>query len=126
MTEVFLYNIQGAKAAKIKMLCHKLHIGARVIAPEDYGKKLSALLGLSDGGCAQDAEPFTEEMLYLVDLPGAVFDIFLRELRRQKLGVALKAVKTETNLGFTSCELYREIAAERAAIEANAAARHDA
>ena len=81
-----------------------------------YGVKLSALLGVSDDNSVKPDSDFDEEMLYLSDFQGAMLDIFLTQLRRQRAGVALKAVRTETNEGFTSYELYKEIAAERAAI----------
>ena len=116
MTEVLLYNIEPAKAIKIKNLCRKLYISAREVPRGQYGVKLSALLGVSDDNSVKPDSDFDEEMLYLSDFQGAMLDIFLNRLRRQRAGVALKAVRTETNEGFTSYELYKEIAAERAAI----------
>ena len=118
MTKVFLYNIEKSKALKIKMLCHKLNIMTRDVNKDEYGLKLAALLGESADDTVTAGEDFDDEMLYLADFYGAMLDIFLTQLRRQKAAVALKAVKTETNAGFTSYELYRELKAERAAIEA--------
>ena len=45
-----------------------------------------------------------------------MLNLFLDQLRRNKLIIPLKAIETETNFGFTSYELYRELSAEREAI----------
>lgn len=116
MTEVFLYNIEKSKATKIKMLCHKLNISTRVIQKSEYGIKISVLLGLSDDKSVQSDSDFSEEMLYLVDFYGAMLDIFLDQLKKQKVTVVLKAVKTDTNTKFTSYELYKELSAEHIAL----------
>lgn len=116
MTEVLLYNIEPAKAIKIKNLCRKLFISAREVEREQYGVKLSALLGISDDTESQPDSDFDGEMLYLSGFQGAMLDIFLTRLRRQKTPVALKAVRTESNIDFTSCELYQELVKERAAL----------
>lgn len=121
-----MYNIENGKAIKIKLLCRKLNIAAREVPREDYGKKLGALLGLSDDASVQPDSDFDEEMLYLSDFYGAMLDIFLNQLKRQKTPVALKAMRTQTNVGFTSFELYRELSAERAAIAQGANPAHRA
>ena len=88
----------------------------REIAPEDYGRTLGFLLGLTDDSASKPEAGFDEEMLYFSEFSSGMLDIFLAQLRRQKCPVALKAVQTETNLQFTACELYRELRAEREAI----------
>lgn len=113
MTEVLMYNIPNDKAIKIKLLCRKLNISAREVKKDEYGKRLGALLGMTDDAFVADGEDFDDEMLYMSDFYGAMLDIFLNQLRRQKTPVALKAVRTTTNLGLTSYELHRELAAER-------------
>ena len=88
----------------------------REIPREEFGVKLSALLGLSDDKSAATESDFGEEMLYLNGFSNPMLDIFLSQLRRQKAGVALKAVRTDTNTDYTPYELYREISAEREAL----------
>ena len=116
MSEVLLYNISGKKAAGIKLLCGQMGIAYRSVAPEDFGKPIGVLLGLSDDDRVQEDAAFSDEMLYLIE-PGGMLNIFLNQLRKRGLTVPLKAVMTETNLGFTSCELCRELNAEREAIQ---------
>lgn len=116
MSEVLIYNFRPDKEAKLKLLCRRLYIGARTVDESDYGCQLTYLLGLSDDSTRRDSGAFTDEMLYIVGLRGGMLNLFLDQLKRQKLSVSLKAVQTETNLGFTSYELYRELCAEREAI----------
>ena len=115
MPDVLLYNIESKKAAGIKLLCSTLGIRSHTVDPADFCRPIGELLGLSDIGASRPDEPFDDEMLYLADL-GGMLDIFLMQLRKRKLAVALKAVKTDTNIAFTSCELCRELSAEREAL----------
>ena len=110
MTKVLLYNIEKGKAMKIKMLCHKLNIASQTVEKDEFGLKLSALLGADDDKTVKPDSDFNEEMLYLSDFFGPMLSIFLNQ------PVALKAVQTETNINYTSYELYKEISAERAAL----------
>ena len=55
-------------------------------------------------------------MLYLSNFFGSMLNIFLNQLKRQKTPVALKAIKTEANIGFTSYELYKELCEEHKAL----------
>lgn len=120
MTQVLMYNIESKKAMKIKLLCHKLNIGFREVEKGEFGLKLSTLLGLDDDKTVAPGSDFDEEMLYLSDFYGAMLNIFLNQLKRQKTPVALKAVKTDANIGFTSYELYREISEEHRLMQGGA------
>jgi hypothetical protein len=116
MAEILMFNIEKSKAIKIKMLCRKFFMEATEVSKEDFGCKISYLLGITDDREGAENSVFTEEMLYFADVNGGLFSIFLDRLRRQRLSVALKAVKTETNVHFTAYELFKEISAEREAI----------
>lgn len=116
MPTVLIYNLESKKAAGIKLLCSAFGIAYRAVDPADFGRPIGALLGLSDSDRNQPDSAFDDEMLYFVDIDTGLLDILLFQLRKRKLTVALKAVKTESNLSFTSCELCRELRAEREAI----------
>lgn len=118
MAKVLLFNIDGKKEITIKNLCRKLFIESQDVEKAQFGRRLSCLLGESGDDSAAEGADFDEEMLYLVDLDGGMLSIFLNQLRRLKVPVGLKAVKTQTNVGFTAFELYRELSAEREAIAA--------
>ena len=116
MPEVFMYNIENKKAAGIKLLCSTLGFGYREVDPADFGRPIAVLLGLSDSADCQPDAAFEDEMLYFSDIDSGMLDILLFQLRKRKLTVPLKAMRTDTNITFTSFELYRELSAEREAI----------
>ena len=116
MPVVLLYNIAPAKAVKIKLLCRQFLFESREVSREDFGKKISFLLGLSEDGSAAEGSDFAGEMLYFAGINGGFLSVFLEALRRKKAPVALKAVQTDANVDFTSAELYRELCAEHEAL----------
>ena len=116
MSVVLIYNLSDAKNAKLKMLCRKLNIEARTVEKAEYGYKLGYLLGIFEDNSSQNGEAFDGEMLYISGLVGGMLNLFIDQLRRNKIIIPLKAVQTPTNSGFTSYELYRELSAEREAI----------
>ena len=115
MGEVLIYNLAPDRDAKLKMLCRKMYIGSRSVEKSEYGYSLGRLLGLTEDEAVRDGEDFSEEMLYISGLPDGMLNIFLDQLKRNKLIIPLKAIRTETNLSFTSYELYHELSAEREA-----------
>lgn len=125
MAEILIYNLGSRKAAGIKLLCSSIGVSCREVDRGDYGRPIGVLLGLSDSDICRPDSDFSEELLYFADIRGDLLDIILYQLRKRKLTVALKAVMTETNLGFTSYELYRELTAEREALQRGALA-HEA
>lgn len=116
MAKVLLINIDDKKVIKIKNICRKLYFGYDEIEKTDFGHTLGYLLGLSDNASVTPGEDFDDEMLYLVDIDGGMLNIFLSQLRKEKATVPLKAIKTDTNTGFSVYALFRELSAERDAI----------
>ena len=116
MSTILIYNLPPEKDAKVKMLCRKLGFASRTVEESEYGCSLGFLLGISQDDTVKDGTAFDEEMLYIADLRGGMLNLFLDQLRRKKLSVPLKAIQTETNIGFSSTELYHELCAEREAI----------
>ena len=121
MGKVLLYNIpEGEKRRRIRVALLRLGIEGRDVSPEEYGHPIGYLAGL-EGYAPADGpgeEGFTDEMLVLCALPQKKFNGFLDALRASRAGVALKAVLTETNAGWSSLELYRAIRAEHEAMRA--------
>ncbi len=124
LKNVLLFNIDSQKSAKIKMICHRLFIGFRDVEKDEYGLKLSELLSGSKPDIMESGVDFDEEMLYIFGLTNTELNIFLSQLRARKVPVALKAIATDTNLKFTSYELYRELSAEHEAMK-NGGVAHD-
>lgn len=116
MAKVLLYNIEKSKAVKIKMLCRKLLVDTQEVQKEQFGLKLAELLRDADETSLNPGVDFDEEMLYFADINGGFLSVLIDQLKKKKVPVALKAIKTETNVNFTSYELYSELTAERAAL----------
>lgn len=116
MSEILIYNLSPQLDAKLKMLCRKMNIGSRTVEKSEYGYPLGVLLGLSEKAEPAQGEDFDDSMLYIAGLRGGMLNLFIDQLRRNKIIIPLKAVQTETNVGFTSYELHRELCAEREAI----------
>lgn len=120
MAQILLFNIHGDKLRRIRPLALRLGLGCRCVAPEDYSKTLGALCGRADEDASDGAaETLTVggEMLVMDELSSAQFHGLLDGLRRERAAVALKAVVTDTNLGWSAARLYRELSAEHEAME---------
>ena len=119
MTNVLLYNIGKDKLPKLQFILFQLGLRGREVSPAEYARPIGDLAGLEGFDTAEtDAgEPFAGEMLVLCGLSSAQFGAFLNALRQNRCTVALKAVLTETNAAWSAARLYRELAAEHAALQ---------
>ncbi|MBQ7504100.1 MAG: DUF3783 domain-containing protein [Ruminococcus sp.] len=117
MAEIFMYNIKNKKAIEIKNICRTLYVEYREIDESEYSYKLSYLLKMSDNSEKRESGDIKNEMLYLIGFNDGLLNIFLKLLRSKKCAVTLKAVMTETNVNYTSYELYKEISAEHKAMQ---------
>ena len=129
MKGVLLYNISADKLKRIRVILLRLGLQGRVVSPEEFSLpvgQLAGIEGLSPAETALEAaeETFREEMLVMCDLPSPVFSAFLNALRQNRCPVALKAVLTEINAGWSSVRLHRELAAEHEAMKQAAKSVH--
>ena len=118
MVQVLLYNLNDPQRRMTVKLClHRLGLRCVDVAPEEHALPLGTLLGLEGFGPAEgEAERFADEMLVMHDLSGQQLNALLDALRRAGVRIALKAVVTETNAGWSSARLHRELAAEHEAM----------
>ena len=116
MQMLLMYNIEKKKSIEIKNICRKLMISYKKVENSEYGCSIEYLLGLSDNAESKPGEDFSGEMLLMADFNDGFLNIFLTLLRKRKASVDLKAILTDTNRHFTSYELYKELSAERDAI----------
>ena len=117
MAEIFMYNLKGKKAIEIKNICRTLYIEYREIDESEYSYKMSYLLKMNDNNEKGESGDINDEMLYLIGFNDGLLNIFLKLSRSKKCSVTLKAVMTETNVNYTSYELYKEISAEHKAMQ---------
>lgn len=115
---VLCCNLNGTKAAKIKMAAVKLGLCIHTVSPDEFTLPLGRLVGLPAYADAEplEGESFTQEMLIFHNFTEPQLDAFLAEIRRAG-GVRLKAVVTPTNASWCISALYHELEAEHAAIQ---------
>ena len=126
MKGVLLYNISADKLKKIRVILLRLGLRAREVSPAEFDRPIGALAGLEGFEPAETAagDPFAGEMLVMCGLSSPQFSAFLNALRQNRCPVALKAVLTETNAGWSSVRLHRELAAEHEAMKQAAKSVH--
>lgn len=110
----------GPQYKQLKAAAAMAGVRVRQISPAAYGLSLA---DLRDGAPVTEADgafdPLPEPMLLFADFTQAQFNAFLTRLHNQRVGTGvLKAVLTPTNARWTLPTLYRELAAERAAVTA--------
>ena len=104
---------------KLSVLLLKSGIRWKAVAPEEYalpiGEIAKGSTAYTENALLQPA--FTDELLLMNEFTQSQLNAFLDALRRSRISISLKAVVTETNARWTSEELYRELCAERNALQ---------
>ena len=118
MSQVFLYNITDpGKAGRIRAALARLGIPGRTVERAEFSHPigyLSGRPGFAPG--TGEGSDFDEEMLLLDGLSKRDFSALLDELRASGATVALKAIVTETNAGWTSSQLHAALKMEHEAL----------
>ena len=117
---ILMYNLNSEKGRTIKMLCLKNRIRIREVRPEQYLEPIGYLAGMkevSSNGDVYEGQGFEDEMLIFRGFDGQSLPAFLKEMARNKVErIALKAVITSDNVGWTSIQLHEEIKKEHEAL----------
>ena len=114
MAKVLLYNIKDAdKRMKIRIAVLRAGLEAVEVAEEDFAHPIGYLLQLEGFSPAEGEERFADEMLVMQELSSPLLDM----LRAAGATVALKAVVTEQNKGWSSAALCRELKREHEAMK---------
>ncbi len=114
-----LYQFDPAKADRLLALCAAQGIQGRVVAPEEQGQTLGALLGipLPAAQVGTRAGTVPGEMLVLSGFTAPALDAFLGGFAAAGVGrVPLKAVVTAHNLTWTGPDLYVQLYREHQAM----------
>ena len=117
---ILLYNIEPARRQQIEMLAAMRNIRTRAVAPGEYGESVGALCGVEALERPQGLwNEFSEEMMVMGFFPQPLVSAFLDSFRQVGIpSVRLKAVLTETNMRWNSCQLRAELLREEAAFRA--------
>lgn len=112
---------KGDRARRVKSVLVRMGVRIRNIGPEQLGEQVGYLAGMDgflsceERGTASDSiNEIGEEVLVLHHFTERRLDELLRGLRRADASVALKAIVTESNCGWSFYELYEEISKEHA------------
>ena len=105
-----------AHGMKLKGVLVQMGIRIRNVAPEQAGETIGSLLGLEGYDSGPASEPMaeiTEEILVMHQFSGSRMDELLLNLRRAGVPkINLKAIVTDSNIGWTFQHLYEEIKEE--------------
>lgn len=122
---LFLYNLDNPRGAKIRRMCLPLGIRTKLVPPQAHTLTLEEMIG----GAAppeEGAPGFSDELLLLVNFTSAQIDALVQGFRRARIApVALKAVLTPTNRGWTSVQLHQELSQEHEAVRQGRRAEHE-
>lgn len=111
------YHIPAKRASKLRVIAMRLGIRVKAVETWEYLQPIGGFTGDCPGyESFYDGEGFRDEMLVMAHFPQSLFSRFLQELRSAQLLIPLKCVLTETNRGWNSLELHRELCAERDAL----------
>ena len=68
---VLLYNLDNRNGSRLRLICLKLHIRVRTVAPAELAEPVGALAGLMEPtGAPAEGEPFADEMMVMVHCGG--------------------------------------------------------
>ena len=115
---VLLFGLAGERGRAWRGTAARLGIRVREVSPAEYGMPLARLTGEAEKA---EASPLLaalpEPMLVMAGFGPELMDAYLREAGEAGAPrVALKAVLTPTNAGWTARQLYGELSRERDAI----------
>ena len=115
---VLMYNCSGPEWAKLRQIFLMFRVRIRPVEADQYGLTLAELLSRS-GEKRGVEEDFSDPMLVFCGLSQGKLDQLLTAMARAQLPrIALKAMLTPTNAGWTSQQLWTELRREHAAMEA--------
>lgn len=126
---VLYYSPAGNKnATKLKGVLVQMGIRIRNVSEDQLGETIGALLGLEEFKEEEHAkenidvaETIDQEVLVMHNFSGSRLDELLLGMRRAKVQkIDLKAIVTESNVGWSFYHLYEEIGAEHERMHQNA------
>ena len=115
---VLYYNPEKSDKPRIlKGVLVRMGIRIKNIGPEQTNQKVGYLAGLEgfeeeSAGPGESLPASPEEVMLLYGFSGDRLVALLKQLRKNKASVALKAILTQTNCGWSFYQLYEEIREE--------------
>ena len=119
MTPIVLaVHFPAKQLSKLRMAAMRLGAKVRVVEKWEYLNAVGALTGdLSSFESFYDEEDFSGQLLVFAHFTDERLQLFLQAMKQSKLPpVALKAVLTDENKGWTILELQEELLKEHQAL----------
>ena len=112
---ILAYNFSGDRLSGVKRSAVAVRAAVKAVEPESFGERIGFLAELP--GFESEAKApeggFTEEMLLMSGFDSGDIDMLIKSLRKYGVGrVALKAIVTETNINWSSIDLYEAVKAD--------------
>lgn len=119
-TVLFYQPADGTQGALLKPILARMGVRIKNIAPDAVGQTVGCLLGRKGFDARENPEALVlaQPMLVMDGFTDKRLEILLREMRGAGVSIPYKAVVTENNLGWLFHQLYDELAAEHAAMQA--------
>ena len=124
---VLYYTPQPTKQSRtLKGILIRMGIRIRNISPQQVNQTVGMLAGVpgfeekADAVKASPSQSIPEEVLVLHQFSEQRLDALLLALRKANVRIALKAIVTEQNCGWTFYQLYEEIRQEHEKMHQNA------
>lgn len=124
---VLYYTPQPTKQSRtLKGILIRMGIRIRNISPQQVNQTVGMLAGVpefeekADAVKASPSQSIHEEVLVLHQFSEQRLDALLLALRKANVRIALKAIVTEQNCGWTFYQLYEEIRQEHEKMHQNA------
>ena len=111
---VYIYNFSEQREKAIKLALMPLGIAGIRVEKESYKKPLGVLCKIKGFDAPdKDFADFDDEMLLLCGCGSSDIDGIIRALKKCGIGrVDLKAILTDTNIFWSSSELYEAVKAD--------------
>ena len=119
MTPIVLaVHFPAKQLSKLRMAAMRLGAKVRVVEKWEYLNAVGALTGdLSSFETFYDGEDFSGQLLVFAHFTDERLQLFLQAMKQSKLPpVALKAVLTDENKGWTILDLHEELLKEHQAL----------
>lgn len=119
-TVLFYQPADGTQGALLKPILARMGVRIKNIAPDAVGQTIGCLLGRKGFDARENPEALVlaQPMLVMDGFTDKRLEILLREMRGAGVSIPYKAVVTGNNLGWLFHQLYDELAAEHAAMQA--------
>ncbi len=116
MSVILLFGINEKKKKQIEKVATIINAKVCPVSLSDYNQKLGSLagiIGFSRTKGTYIGPGFSMEMMVFSGINSKMLDVFLDEYKKENIeNVKLKAVLTESNIGWTAEQLFREILKE--------------